>query len=332
MERIIPLNAIDYLYHPFNNSDVAPVYIAYKQVFPYPSNENVNKFTDRSELIDTLRASCNIPFYFNGNNPFVQVRGGYGIDGFFAVDRNRFGCPNTHMSYELFITPFPPSLVGLRPKLARRKILQKMYNKKYVSNSIPQDLATESQKGDLFGLNSISYDSILTKFQAQIDTKETADDSDIDFLEDELESESTLTKLFGKYDYDIISPELLSPEEWPYDLTDLLSLALRPPSIRSLYKSMKSDMANEMSDNRLKSIWERLQRLSVFDQGRLDETDEVNAKDLSEDDKVSLQSLNNEYISLIYRSLFDCGARCVEKWLEKDRNHAKIRHYSSLYW
>ncbi len=62
-----------------------------------------------------LRASCNIPFYFNGNSLAVEVRGGAGLDGFFAVQLSRFGSPETFAAREVVVTPFLPQLVGLRP-------------------------------------------------------------------------------------------------------------------------------------------------------------------------------------------------------------------------
>ena len=58
------------------NSRLASCIVAYFELFPSFKPQFVYNFTNRDDLIDTLRASCNIPFYFNGNVPHVSVRGG----------------------------------------------------------------------------------------------------------------------------------------------------------------------------------------------------------------------------------------------------------------
>ena len=58
------------------NSRDAAFIIAYFELFPSFKPQFVRNFINQTDLIDTLRASCNIPFYFNGNIPYVDVRGG----------------------------------------------------------------------------------------------------------------------------------------------------------------------------------------------------------------------------------------------------------------
>ena len=58
------------------NNRIANCIVAYFEVFPSFKPQFVHNFMNRTDLIDTLRASCNIPFYFNGNVPYVSVRGG----------------------------------------------------------------------------------------------------------------------------------------------------------------------------------------------------------------------------------------------------------------
>ena len=55
--------------------------VAYTEVSPKFQPHFVKDFNDKDDLIDCLRSSCNIPFYFNGINPVVDVRNAKGIDG-----------------------------------------------------------------------------------------------------------------------------------------------------------------------------------------------------------------------------------------------------------
>ncbi len=89
----------------------------------------VNNFYNKEDLIDCLRASCNIPFYFNGNSLFVDVRGESAVDGFFSVDLRRFGCPSTlSTERELIVCPFAPPYVNLQPQLLRPESSQCQYD------------------------------------------------------------------------------------------------------------------------------------------------------------------------------------------------------------
>eukprot|EP01033_Poteriospumella_lacustris_P004844 gene4844-3473_t len=80
----------------------------------------IDEFHSKADLIDCLRGSCNIPFYFNGNEVFVDVRGEAAFDGFFSVDFRRFGCPATGCSHrELIICPFSSPYVNIQPYALR---------------------------------------------------------------------------------------------------------------------------------------------------------------------------------------------------------------------
>ena len=80
----------------------------------------VKQYQSKADVIEVLLASCNIPFYFNGNSVTTSVRGSQGIDGFFSVDLKRFGCPPTDATLqEVLVCPYPTNLVGLDPKKLR---------------------------------------------------------------------------------------------------------------------------------------------------------------------------------------------------------------------
>lgn len=139
------------------------------------SPQLVNVFESREDVMDCLRASCNIPFYFNGNKLWTEARGKRCIDGFFAVDFNRFGCPPTGASTrEIIVCPFKASVVKLNPWKAR-------------------------------GQNS-----------------------DVEF--------------------DLITPDLLDRDWWPFTAKDLLLLALDAPTSRNTPGQL-------ISDHELESIY-----------------------------------------------------------------------------
>jgi hypothetical protein len=117
--QLIPDDAHD----KFNNriGSVKIAYTSFSREAGFRSN-HIDFFTDKIDLINCLRASCNIPLYFDGNAMFVKVREEYGIDGIFSVDFRRFGCPSTNCTErELIISPFPPPYVNIQPYLVRPK-------------------------------------------------------------------------------------------------------------------------------------------------------------------------------------------------------------------
>lgn len=64
------------------------------QVFPYMQGEFVSSFYGKSDMMDCLIASCNIPFYLT-KWPTVTCRGRQCVDGFFATKHKAFGCPES---------------------------------------------------------------------------------------------------------------------------------------------------------------------------------------------------------------------------------------------
>ena len=91
--------------------------ICYTQIFPWPKRHVVTEWSSKQDLIDCIAASCNWPFFFS-RWPLVWCRGGLAIDGFFAVPRERFGCPPLPGDFwTIAITPLPrvqlPAFQGL---------------------------------------------------------------------------------------------------------------------------------------------------------------------------------------------------------------------------
>lgn len=66
--------------------------VCYQRVLPWPRSYLVSEWASKDDLVDTICASCNWPFFFS-RWPLVWVRGGLATDGFFALPRSRFGCP-----------------------------------------------------------------------------------------------------------------------------------------------------------------------------------------------------------------------------------------------
>eukprot|EP00747_Dinoflagellata_sp_TGD_P099799 gnl/TRDRNA2_/TRDRNA2_167853_c1_seq7.p1 gnl/TRDRNA2_/TRDRNA2_167853_c1~~gnl/TRDRNA2_/TRDRNA2_167853_c1_seq7.p1 ORF type:complete len:448 (+),score=77.84 gnl/TRDRNA2_/TRDRNA2_167853_c1_seq7:58-1401(+) len=66
--------------------------IAYLEVWPNPQPHVVSHWESKEDIIETILASCNFPFYFS-TWPLVKCRDSWAIDGMFAVGEKRFGCP-----------------------------------------------------------------------------------------------------------------------------------------------------------------------------------------------------------------------------------------------
>mmetsp|Transcript_21618 Transcript_21618/g.36215 ORF Transcript_21618/g.36215 Transcript_21618/m.36215 type:complete len:302 (+) Transcript_21618:88-993(+) len=119
LDDVLPNDA-----HEILNERNSRCYVAYAEVTPSLRQplgpQFVYRYRDKQDLIEVLRASCNIPFYFNGNNLGINVRGAYAVDGFFSTSLNRFGCPETGATdREILVSPFSASLIGLTPELTR---------------------------------------------------------------------------------------------------------------------------------------------------------------------------------------------------------------------
>ena len=111
LETILPKNI-----HEILNERPAPCTIAYAAYRKGPSSRRIlqpqfiSTYHSKEDVIDCLRASCNIPFYLNGNELTVPVRGHGGLDGGLAVHPKRLGCPVTGACQEeILVTPFRAS-------------------------------------------------------------------------------------------------------------------------------------------------------------------------------------------------------------------------------
>lgn len=116
LQKLVPEDA-----HIQLNNRPSPVRLSFTEI-----NGNglqghlVERFHNKKDIIDCLLASCNIPFYFNDQGLFVMYRGLRCVDGFFAVDIRRFGCPSTGaIKRELLICPYRRSLVSITPERVR---------------------------------------------------------------------------------------------------------------------------------------------------------------------------------------------------------------------
>lgn len=102
--------------HQISNRDGKCI-IAYTEIDGFfLKSVYVTEFRSKEDIIECLRASCNIPFYFDGFKPTVTVRGRQAIDGFFATDLRRFGCPYTGANgVEILVTPFRSNFSKIDP-------------------------------------------------------------------------------------------------------------------------------------------------------------------------------------------------------------------------
>ena len=80
--------------------------VGYLEVLPRPGRRLVSEWMSKQDLIDTVCASCNWPLFFS-RWPLVWCRGGLCLDGFFSVDRARFGCPPLECERQVAISALP---------------------------------------------------------------------------------------------------------------------------------------------------------------------------------------------------------------------------------
>ena len=118
------------------------------------------------------------------------------------MKRNRFGCPPTLARRELIICPFLPSSVGLNPW-----------------GSIPSDTDTDTNP------DSFTTSSINPNIRNGNGNKNGNGVIDTDNLQLQFQPPSTLS-------YDLLTPALLSPSEWPFSMSELFELALGPPNLK----------------------------------------------------------------------------------------------------
>jgi len=88
--------------------------LCYQQVLPWPRACIVNEWSSKADLIDTVCASCNWPFFFS-RWPLVKVRGSLALDGFFALPRGRFGCPDLPARRNVAVCALPSISLDFAP-------------------------------------------------------------------------------------------------------------------------------------------------------------------------------------------------------------------------
>jgi hypothetical protein len=255
LEDLIPVDS----HTSLNNRD-AKCSLAYTEVYPKQYGHIIDSFTSKEDLIEVLRASCNIPFYFNGNWPCVKVRGTAGVDGFFAIPRNRFGCPATYSKKELIICPFLPSSVGL----------------------------SADKMGPVINLNTL----------------DDSTDDNLSAPSDIIEMPLPATK-----SYELITPALLKPSDWPFTISELMSLALGPPDI--MFPTLDLNLAGDMS-GRENALASSIEGLALYPEASSLEGSLLQLDSYTERKKNQRQGLMSSKEA--YKLLFEAGVECVEIW------------------
>lgn len=105
LDKVLPDDAHEKL-------NAANVSLCYTAVLPTPRGIVADEFSSYADLVQVLRASCNVPLY-STPFPVVWVRRNFGVDGFFAVDRSLFGCPETDADRTVRVSVFPRESIGL---------------------------------------------------------------------------------------------------------------------------------------------------------------------------------------------------------------------------
>lgn len=100
LDNLLPQNA-----HEIISNREAIAGIAYKEIFPRFRNVLETNHDTREHLIDSVCSSAMFPF-FTTNFPFRRAKNLDGkpgfrltMDGYFTVDRSRFGCPDFAMPH-----------------------------------------------------------------------------------------------------------------------------------------------------------------------------------------------------------------------------------------
>lgn len=99
--------------------------VAYREIFPRFRAVHQTDFADRHDLIDSVCASSMFPFFSTNWPVTLDKREGRTlprvvVDGFFAVPRTRFGCPDFDLAdgiddldETVMVSVFPKELIGL---------------------------------------------------------------------------------------------------------------------------------------------------------------------------------------------------------------------------
>jgi predicted acylesterase/phospholipase RssA len=95
--------------------------IAYRELFPFNRAVHQTDFEHRHDLMNAVCHSSTFPF-FSSNMPFAidtsTTIPRVVVDGFFAVPKRRFGCPDFELAgvdvdHTVLVSPFPKEITGL---------------------------------------------------------------------------------------------------------------------------------------------------------------------------------------------------------------------------
>jgi hypothetical protein len=293
LNDLLPDNAAELI-----NKRPASCSLSYTEVFPSIKSYTINTFQNKEDLIDCLRASCNIPFYFNGNSMTVNVRNGAGIDGFFSHQLNRFGAPSISTPYELVICPVRPNIVGLNPSPL---LLRKTERMKQNLNKQKIDFQ------NIFNIQSNNNNGIFSDNNSDSNNEENDIDSNDDMIVQEI---------------DIISPALLSAENWPFSTLQNLQLLVLPPT----------DQLGNFIDNHLESLARsnsNAPRVSGSGEEENENSSSSSINMLNIGKKIkSVRNFNNidpsnRQISLIYNYVYNAGVLSAHAWYTSKQKKLK---------
>ena len=137
------------------------------------------------------------------------------------MKRNRFGCPPTLARKELIICPFLPSSVSLNP---------------WGSTPSDTDNAAFTATDSSLVIPSSLSSNPTTRNGNGNDVIDTDNGSQNGASTDSFYVEKTISQLQSPpppstLSYDLLTPALLSPEDWPFSMSQLFELALGPPNL-----------------------------------------------------------------------------------------------------
>ena len=275
LDELLPANSADLI-----NNRAASCSLSYTEVFPSIRSYNIDKFQSKKDLIDCLRASCNIPFYFNGNSMTVDVRNGAGIDGFFSHQLNRFGAPSIATPFELVVCPVKPNIVGLNPS--------------------PLLLRKTDIRSTLRMQQKLDFQNI---FKINNDQNGSSDENNVNDEYDDMIVQ----------EIDIISPALLSSENWPFSTIQNLQMLVLPPTealgifiekhLESLSKQRQSNDSTDEAALNVVNSYKKIKTVRSF------ETSSVSGMDKA--------------ISLTYTYVYNAGVLSAHAWYTNKQKQLK---------
>jgi hypothetical protein len=242
LDKVLPSDS-----HETLNSRIASCFIAYTEILPRFRPHFVNEFSNKEDLIQTLRASCNIPFYFNGNNPLVEVRGAGAVDGFFTVKLARLGCPPTGArDREIIVSPFSAKQVGL--DAIKIKALD-TESRRIASDSKTWFLAG-SLEDQSINWQTIRWDEAKKEEERLIKEQKQA------------QGQRDTEELYGNCTYELITPDLLTADQWPFTQAQVFAMSLGPPPVSILSvdptTALSLTTALPIKDEEIKEIYTKL--------------------------------------------------------------------------